>query len=377
MPTSLAEVKTVQALRLLAFKCGLTQGVRKADTFSGLERAARSHTPLHSHARILSIDMGIKNFAFSLLSPPIPNTPGGDARATVHAWRNMPLELGASGRITADPEVVKDAKAKGADNDQVPPEAFSPQAMAWTASELVSRHLLPLRPTHVLIERQRSRSGGSSAVVEWSLRINMLEAMLYALFTDMKARGEWDGELTPVLPSQVVSYSTKEFLQESLLDADLASSPDVASHQRQFSIIRAMEETLSATAARKSPKETKKHKVGIVGVMLDRGQKVTLGTDEVKATSARFLEQWRETVDAAGSRRGTRGGDPRLKLDDLADSLLQGLTWMRWQANRDVLASDDVSSLLRLYPLDNGGEEFEKLRRKYSKSMPRLKASKA
>ncbi len=50
-----------------------------------------------------------------------------------------------------------------------------------------------------------------------------------------------------------------------------------------------------------------------------------------------------------GKRRKTLEEDEKLgKLDDLADSLLQALVWLKWRSNREILASGDVASLLGL-----------------------------
>jgi cruciform cutting endonuclease 1 len=61
----------------------------------------------------------------------------------------------------------------------------------------------------------------------------------------------------------------------------------------------------------------------------------------VHATVKAYLERW----------SGKRSSDTQWrieKLDDLADCLLQGLTWLEWQVRRAHLAKDGVEELARM-----------------------------
>ena len=77
------------------------------------------------------------------------------------------------------------------------PDPFSPASLARVTTALVRDALLPLRPTHVLIERQRFRSAGHAAVQEWTLRVNTLEAMLHAALRTVREYGLWDTSPPP------------------------------------------------------------------------------------------------------------------------------------------------------------------------------------
>ena len=53
--------------------------------------------------------------------------------------------------------------------------------MAQIALNFIQTHILPQNPTHILIERQRFRSSSSPAILDWTIRVNTLEAMIYAI----------------------------------------------------------------------------------------------------------------------------------------------------------------------------------------------------
>lgn len=66
---------------------------------------------------------------------------------------------------------------------------YTPINVAKMAYRLVKDILLPFNATHVLIERQRHRSGGAPAVQEWTVRVNMLESMLHAILETFRHSG--------------------------------------------------------------------------------------------------------------------------------------------------------------------------------------------
>ena len=118
---------------------------------------------------IVSIDMGIRNLAYCRLVKPQTKPAAKSANETAIAapkiteWTRIEIS-----KKTANSKVPEELKT-------AVKEAFDPATYSQHAYNLVTS-LLKSSPTHILIERQRFRSMGGSAVQEWTLRVNMFEA---------------------------------------------------------------------------------------------------------------------------------------------------------------------------------------------------------
>ncbi|SPQ20435.1 b40b04f9-dc7e-414f-94f4-fc5e559071d6 [Thermothielavioides terrestris] len=204
-------------LQALCASCGLKKSGTKAALVQRLRRAARRLQPLPPTARILSIDLGLRNFAFCLLSPAAQQPPASPPQQPasspaiitspvhLHAWHRLDLTL-PSTRTPPPPEAdqTKGTQEPNPDREELErrdreeveeegdDDEFSPAALAALALRLATTHLLPLRPSHVLIERQRFRTAGGAAIFEWTLRVNTLEAMLHAVLATLR-RGRRSG----------------------------------------------------------------------------------------------------------------------------------------------------------------------------------------
>ena len=85
-------------------------------------------------------------------------------------------------------------------------DAFHPQKLAEHANALVNGLVLEppgsaRPPDTILIEQQRFRTMGASAVQEWALRVNMLEAMLWPLLRRAQDKGDLSGHVYSVSPA--------------------------------------------------------------------------------------------------------------------------------------------------------------------------------
>lgn len=145
----------LKTLQRLAFHCGLPKTGKKGLLADGLQNAVREHEALRAGSRVLSIDMGVRNFAFSLMTP-VPS-PNSGPLVTLHHWQKVNL-LENDDVETLSPDQQPDDVTTAPD--------FSPSIMAERALQLVNGHLLPHKPTHILIERQRWRTGGRAPVQE-------------------------------------------------------------------------------------------------------------------------------------------------------------------------------------------------------------------
>ena len=203
-------------------------------------------------------------------------------------------------------------------------EAFDPATYSVCAHDLIAS-LLKSAPTQFLIERQRFRSMGGTAVQEWTLRVNMFEAMIYAVLQTYAARRLWAGTADSVAPRKVIKFWL----------GDGRDSEDPAGH------------------GSKSVR-TKTAKVKLVASWLEQGDRVRLKGAAASMGRA-FLERRRagKKMDRKVATTANQNGDGAAgvetgKLDDLADCLLQGMAWVRWEENRQAILSQGVAAIEEL-----------------------------
>ncbi|KAI2468309.1 Ydc2-catalyt-domain-containing protein [Annulohypoxylon bovei var. microspora] len=319
LETLLPQFKSTQ-LKQLASICGAKASGRKAELVERLTSIAKlpvaKNKPL-----ILSIDMGIRNLGYSFLTPAAE--PGQDKPAALtaedlrspprihlHAWRRRELF-----------EISPD--------EPVDPDQFSPTSLAIAADRLVRQDLLPLKPTHVLIERQRWRSGGAAAIQEWTVRVNTLEAMLHASLRTSRELGHWNGETASVSPTSVTRFWPAPATITNKEDTPKRKSKAVEGKPRKES----------------KSQQSKKHKIGVLTDWLKMESK-----DQVILPANRDMEnalkQFRLKLSGARRSRVAEAdlvieAGPR-KIDDLTDCLLQGVAWLKWEENRALLLREDM-----------------------------------
>ncbi|KAI1115501.1 mitochondrial resolvase Ydc2 [Nemania sp. NC0429] len=382
-----------EQLKRLSFLCGLPLTGRKDELIARLTAAATT-TAVPSPKKksrpgpvVLSIDLGIRNLAFSLLTPVVVSSAPGPRKTTgakskkrdpssassssssssspsnragppainLHLWQRLSLLEGLSRPSGQKGNGEQDASDVGADTETdavAVAAAFSPAALAKTANAFLRDTVLRLdpRPTHVLIERQRWRSGGAAAIQEWTVRVNTLEAMLHASLRTLRDVGAWDGDVVSVWPQRVGQL----FLGGA---PDLASGdPPPPRAKRAKRAKRAAvaegsdgaeseEKKKTRRSTRKSSSEIKKLKIQLLGSWLGQ-EGLVVRPDNPGAR--RMMDAYREALNGAGRGRSKRsaraeaegeGKGPALdrKLDDLTDSLMQGMAWLRWQENMALL----------------------------------------
>ncbi|CAL8582500.1 hypothetical protein XPA_008159 [Xanthoria parietina] len=197
-----------------------------------------------------------------------------------------------------------------------PKESFTPTTYAPHAHTFLTTHILPHNPTHILIERQRFRSMGGSAVQEWTLRVNMFEAMLYAVLHTWAVEGKWGGKVVPVLPAKVGRYwLLGEGAEEEVVGGDEKPGKKKARKERE----------------KEGAERSKARKMGIVRDMVRSGSGVVL---EGQAGKMGALVMGK----AEGKKKKKANKGQGLgKFDDLADCLLQGLAWVKWEENKRLM----------------------------------------
>jgi len=266
--------------------------------------------------------MGIRNLAYCVLDvPPNSITPPNGTSSTKKETRGVKEKL---------PEILDWSRLAVSTRPELPDsgpavkEAFDPATLSKIAYKLLRSRLLLTNPTHVLIERQRFRSMGGSHVLEWTLRVNMFESIIHAVLCTLKSEGLWVGEVISVTPGKVGPFWLP---------------PDTSDIK---------EEDMKKVRKSKSAKvQNKGVKIDLVRRWLEAGDMIVLGNDEVEGTAKQYVEKWGRMP---GRVKGKVGGEKvdTGKLDDLADCLLQGMAWVRWEENKRRALSDGVEEVLEI-----------------------------
>ena len=332
---------------------------------------------------IISIDMGIRNLAYCHLSLPSgwPSPSKGKREITrpiIKQWD----------RIAVSSRKVQDQHPRSVDlnaenHDISSPaatttkESFEPLAYSSHAYNLIARLLnLPasssasgpsknLSTATILIERQRFRSMGASAVLEWTLRVNMFEAMLYAVLQTLRRTGVWTGQVHPIVPGRVGGFwlGDEEGVGKND-DSDRAGESSEMEVSGDGATVTSGKGSKSKKQERRSDNakvNTKLAKIRVVESWLESWRHNTQTNRsspsdhffDIEApasnTALRFLEkrqgnggrrknlkkiEHRDDEESNGDNDAggvvTRMG----KLDDLADCLMQGMAWVKWEENR-------------------------------------------
>ena len=426
---------------------------------------------------MLSIDMGIRNLAFAHLvvssSRPSSSSPSSSScshstSSTSHlddakrdrtgytntskdkggvylnAWHRLPMtdaslrEFSQSSSSSSSSSPPKKLEAEEEEDKEQ--ETFTPETYAPRAYTLLTTLLARYRPTHILIERQRFRSGGASAVQEWSLRVGVFEGMLHAVLFTLGQQQLQLQQKQKQAPPVVVGVEPRRVGRYWELVRGVSTVDE--------GVIEVKEgeggKKTTTKKKKKSAKEGKKVKIALVGRWLEdacsssssstpdsaplaeavstsASSSVTsagrtdtasqpgsgLGTSTSTSTAAAhtttpayppddtrlsihphlqstitaYLAKWRgsprtrtkkkktpptpsEMADGTAGRSGDtdkdvdQGEDPDVeiergigveigKLDDLADCLVQGVTWLEWRAMRERVVGEGVPGEFR------------------------------
>jgi cruciform cutting endonuclease 1 len=161
-------------------------------------------------------------------------------------------------------------------------------------------------PTQILIERQRFRSGGQSAVLEWTIRVGVWEGMLYSAFEALKRERKLNLTVEPIQPLQV----NRHWLDDN-------------------------ESTAGSQQTKLTGHVLKQAKINIVGKMLQSETPEMRIGKHTKPLVDEFVLRCKK---APKKMLRGKSAHEMSKLDDLSDSLLQALAFLHWQNNRNRVA---------------------------------------
>lgn len=323
-------------LRYCAFLLGLPSTGNKTRLQGALlDRLQQPDAvPKAKTERIISVDMGIRNLAYCVLDVSHASSPsvGRSSTLKVHAWKRMDLlesHLDPPGVIESS--VFEDqgtgSQLKQTRKSIVPSliakAAFAPSSLSKSAYD-VTAALLKHKPTTILIERQRFRSGGAAAIQEWTVRVNMLESMLWACLETLRHGKGSKQSIFPstheVSPARVAKFWTA--------DPSIPLRPPDSFYSLQMSVEQ------DVNMAKK--KVEKKEKIAIARSWLEgTNDDVALEFEGEAAKTADLFRAGASTK--SKSKSGVGKGRNELKLDDLADCLLQAVAWLRWRENAEKM----------------------------------------
>lgn len=326
-------------LKYAAFLMGLPSSGTKLQ----LESATRQRIsmPLSSQedGRVVSVDMGIKNLGICVLEVPQLMTQkyGETSSIKVVEWTRIDV-LNHGMLLTRDShsDAASRRKMKLPTRPVLDPTAFKPSNLSKIAVQVAEELLHTYKPNHILIERQRFRSGGASAVQEWTLRVNMLESMLWATFETLRRKSGHPNlfpETHEVDPARVARFWCARPAGYETRASD-GLLPELPEEKR----------TPGGLTNRESKRTVdKKEKIALVRSWLsdkhmDSTANVALDLSaEVQGVANAFLSgngKPKRRSNALASPLGSEAD----KLDDLADCLLQGVAWVRWIENQNKIS---------------------------------------
>jgi cruciform cutting endonuclease 1 len=218
---------------------------------------------------------------------------------------------------------------------------FRPDIYAGHAYTLLTSLIAAYRPTHILMERQRFRTARGSSVQEWTLRVGVFEGMLYGVLHTL----------------QQVGHCT-------VVDQQMIDPARVARYWQMDPTPKPMKMKTNRKA-RLNPREVKKMKIDLVAGWLRDATETTAASSSLSSSASPYSSpsgaakisippasnplDVRNVVDAyllrCLGRRGDTSANRMDKLDDLADCLLQGLTWLDWHAKRHRFVTEGPGGL--------------------------------
>lgn len=371
----LTALKVVQ-LQRIARATGIQSSGTKSVLAARIEGALSQQltSPLqekHSNDwSVLSIDMGIQNLAFAHLRVPRASLTQMVAQAPLRpvltAWHRLKvseigdIDLQSLGAKTDCGDLAE--RASESEAGSIPSsrtvktkpgaglkEAFSPDLYAEMAYTLITSLLSAYKPTHILIERQRFRSGGGSAVQEWTIRVGVLEGMLHAVLHTLRYTpgSELAGiEVQGIEPKRVVRY-WEDLDSDTILESeDGTKKGRVSAREVKKAKIDLVGRWLGAFLEKNISPDLGTRSDGDMGLGAAVDGKIRLATDRpaVHGLADAYLQKWRGEG-TRKKRNSVAGSISEIgKLDDLADCLLQGVTWVEWQVMRERLAREGLQA---------------------------------
>ena len=338
-------------LKHLAFLTGLNSTGTKAQVCRTLVDRSNKPGLSASPCRILSVDMGVKNLAFCLLETRRvqgdEQTTDGTLSMHLSDWKRMDVSerllarhtnpstacsSPTSGESTGEPGELNETSSDD------PTNIYAPSSLCKIAFVLATE-FLQYKPDYILIERQRFRSGGAPAIQEWTVRVNMLESMLWASLETMRHHNRTQQDQDQKFP-EILEMSPRRVGMFWLTRGDFFPTPaDIAAS------LMAPQETIKAVETEVKKKSfEKKDKIALARHWLSLSLTTAdLTVDDNLAPMVASFCAPKERQSRRRSKDDEHDEEPEVKdtpaisgkLDDLADCLVQAVTFALWEQNRE------------------------------------------
>lgn len=352
---SLSGLKASQ-LKHAALLVGLPTTGTKSELAKLIQRRIDEPVSFRKARKIVSVDMGIKNLGICVLEAShlathaksnhgVKPQNGNKPLLKVLDWKKVDVlsllsssQRGVQNSAAAEPHsadrVSGESWQKGKAQQSISAETFRPSNLSKAAITIAQDLVHNYNPTHILIERQRFRSGGASAVQEWTLRVNMLESMLWACLETMRQVSDQERSNEALKQFPVVHEVNPARVAKFWCMTPTTTGTTVP---KDLFAENWIEEIVpNRTASRVTKKIEKKDKIAVVRSWLSESS-----SSELKGSSVALEFSNETSVVADTFLTDAKKGRPAGKLDDLADCLLQGVAWVRWEENlrkiRDML----------------------------------------
>ncbi|KAF1940777.1 ribonuclease H-like protein [Clathrospora elynae] len=322
--------------------------------------------PTDLKLRIVSIDMGIKNLAFCDAEISYPTKNSLNATMEIVKWEKIDLVKTTRHLRSHLPSSKATERGSAEDDEDVDPYSLS--VLSSTAYKLIKNTILAGAPDVVLIEKQRWRSGGGSAIQQWTVRVNTLEGMLWAVLETLRSErvvvlprlrdreDKRDYEVFGVDPKRVGHYwlgQNMHTLSSTEQEGLVVKRPAAPSAE-----VEEPGEDEGGVPTKKKltrSKAEKKIKIAILRSWLSSNLPSTAHTTSGTAPVITFriganAESTRQALCSpkkSPRRRKTDReegtnmvkvediGETELKkLDDVTDCFLQAAAWVSWESNR-------------------------------------------
>jgi cruciform cutting endonuclease 1 len=307
--------------------------------------------------RIISIDMGIKNLAYCDAEVTYPKKRTMNATMDIIRWDKLDLvKTTQEARARTSHDQVVEEKTAEVDEDVDP---YSLPILSQTAYQFIKQTIVEVSPDIILIERQRWRSASSAAIQQWTVRVNTLEAMLYAILETLRTESGMKPESNDrTMNYEVYGVDAKRVGQywlglharalterngkaadvlEVLEDLETESPPkkiprSKAEKKAKIALLRSW-----LTAESPSTKFSTPGSTPIISFTIRKGAVLAREALCMPANASTRKKKLKTSIgdrEIVISTEDSSTGTEMKKLDDITDCFLQAAAWVAWESNR-------------------------------------------
>ncbi|OAG07500.1 ribonuclease H-like protein [Paraphaeosphaeria sporulosa] len=326
-------------------------------------------------SRILSIDMGIKNLAYCVADVEKPTSTPSTTNMDFLTWCR--LDIGEAFRksdknlsfLCSNAEFLdredEDSVSSMAElEDREDEELYTPENLSQMGYWFLRKVLNDWNPDVILIERQRWRSAGSPTIQQWTVRVNTLEAVMWAVMTAMKTEREkrfhwrmhavdpkrvghfWLDGVTLPAPSRVQKKKDSKSAATSEENNDIIGALDdekavsikkltrgKAEKKAKIQLLRTWLDSEHPSTALATCSSTSESEALYPNINFTFSSHGRLDTPSYGADGTRQALLYATDTTSERAKRTRYYKDYVRKVDDITDCFLQAAAWVAWDEN--------------------------------------------